>query len=171
MGGTRNPNFSEMDIQVLLDEVEKNRSLIFSKLTNVVTNNKKARVWDAICERVNSVNATKHVWRKLEKSFPHTLVRRRKKIAQQRRESAKTGGGTTPSMELTPLQENVSGILGNTPIEGIDGGIETHLSGGSSATCTSGGSSASSTTGGLSVSEEVQSGRFLNCMIYLYSIG
>jgi hypothetical protein len=47
MAGTNNPNFSEMEIQVLLDEVEKKSSIIFLKLANVVTN-KTSRVLETI---------------------------------------------------------------------------------------------------------------------------
>lgn len=47
----------------------------------------------------------------------------KKKAAKQRRELKKTGGGPPP-VDLTPLEESVIGIIGNTPIDGIPGGID-----------------------------------------------
>lgn len=127
MGGTRNPNFSEAEIQILLDEVGKNRTVIFSKLSNIVTNNQKKKVWESICDKVNSVNTRRHVRtvEEVRKKFSTYTSETKEKIADSRREAARTGGVMTPPSELTPLQEKVSGILGNTPIDGIEVGLET----------------------------------------------
>ena len=48
----------------------------------------------------------------------------KKQAAMVRREARKTGGGPPPD-SLTPLQDKVVGIIGDTPIEGILGGIDT----------------------------------------------
>ena len=47
----------------------------------------------------------------------------KKKAAKQRRELRQTGGGPPPC-DLTPLEETVVGIIGDTPIDGIPGGID-----------------------------------------------
>lgn len=47
----------------------------------------------------------------------------KKKAAKQSRELKKTVGGAPP-VDLTPLEESVIGIIGNTPIDGIPGGID-----------------------------------------------
>lgn len=47
----------------------------------------------------------------------------KKKAAKQRRELKKTVGGPPPA-DLTPLEESVIGIIGDTPIDGIPGGID-----------------------------------------------
>ena len=57
----RSPNFSEIEIQTLLKEVEKNKSVLFSKLSSTTTNSAKKRVWESICAKVNSCNSTGHV--------------------------------------------------------------------------------------------------------------
>lgn len=48
-------NFSEIEIQMMLAEVEKHKGTKFSKLPNVVTNNIK-KTWDCICIKINSSN-------------------------------------------------------------------------------------------------------------------
>ncbi|XP_071139718.1 myb/SANT-like DNA-binding domain-containing protein 4 [Mytilus edulis] len=85
MSKRRNSNFTDAELQTLLDEIEKDKTLLFSKRSNVATNSAASRI---------------------------------------RRESRKTGGGPPPE-ELTPLQDKVVAIIGNTPIDGIDGGIDT----------------------------------------------
>ncbi|XP_078317066.1 uncharacterized protein LOC111129638 [Crassostrea virginica] len=113
MSRKRNPNFSENELQVLLDEVEKNKS--------------QKRVWDVICEKINACNASGHIRtvEEIRKKFSSYTSETKKKIAQNRKESARTGGGRAPATDLTPLQEKVSEILGDTPIDGIEGGVDT----------------------------------------------
>eukprot|EP00105_Crassostrea_gigas_P004176 XP_011417310.1 PREDICTED: myb-related transcription factor, partner of profilin-like [Crassostrea gigas] len=121
----RNPNFSEAEIQILLKEVEKCKGVLFSKLSTVTTNNTKKRVWEAICEKVNSCNSSGHARNvdDIRKKWTTYMSETKKKVAKQRRELKKTGGGPPPA-DLTPLEESVIGIIGDTPIDGIPGGID-----------------------------------------------
>jgi hypothetical protein len=41
-----------------LDEVERHKSILFSKLSNVITNSAKKKVWDTICTKINAANQT-----------------------------------------------------------------------------------------------------------------
>ena len=52
MGGTRNPTFSEVEIRVLLEEVNKNPTFDFSKTDEKTTHE---------CEKDNSVNTTRRI--------------------------------------------------------------------------------------------------------------
>lgn len=121
----RNPNFSEAEIQIILKEVEKCKGVLFSKLSTVTTNNTKKRVWEAICEKVNSCNSSGHARNvdEIRKKWTTYMSETKKKAAKQRRELKKTGGGPPPA-DLTPLEESVIGIIGDTPIDGIPGGID-----------------------------------------------
>ena len=51
----RKQNFSASEIAVLTERVEKNLSLIQSKFTNSVTNQKKNEMWKKIADAVNAV--------------------------------------------------------------------------------------------------------------------
>ncbi|XP_062572633.1 myb/SANT-like DNA-binding domain-containing protein 4 [Saccostrea cucullata] len=125
MSRKRNPNFSEMELQILLDNVEKNKDIIFSKHSNVVTNISKKRVWEGICEKVNAVSSghTRTV-DELRKKWSTYASDTKNRISSNRKESVKTGGGMAPP-ELTPLQDKIVGIMGPTAIEGISGGLDT----------------------------------------------
>jgi hypothetical protein len=61
--------------------------------------------------------------RNLGKNGALVPAMQKKQAALFRRESWKTGGGPLPE-KLTPLQDKVVGIIGNTPVDGIEGGID-----------------------------------------------
>jgi predicted metalloenzyme YecM len=60
MSRKRSPNFTESELQTLLNEVERHKSISFSKLSNVITNSAKKKVWDTICSKINAANQTDH---------------------------------------------------------------------------------------------------------------
>ncbi|XP_061170752.1 myb-related transcription factor, partner of profilin-like [Saccostrea echinata] len=121
----RSPNFSQIEMEILLDEVEKNRAILFSKFSKVFTNSSKKRAWEAICEKINKANNIDHCRTVVEvKKWSSYMSEMKKKAAQNRRETGKTGGGPPPQ-GLNPTQEKIVGIIGCTPISGIEGGIDT----------------------------------------------
>ena len=64
-------NFSMSEIAILTEKVEENLSIIQSKLTNSVTNQKKSEIWCKIADAVNAVGVarrmTTEVREKMEK--------------------------------------------------------------------------------------------------------
>jgi len=126
MSRKRSPNFIETELQTLLDEVEKRKNVLFSKLSNVTTNSAKKKAWDVICCRINAINPSDHrrTVEEIRKKWTSYMSLTKKKASLNRREARKTGGGPPPE-DLSPLQDKVIGIIGETPIEGIDGGTDT----------------------------------------------
>ncbi|CAG2195162.1 unnamed protein product [Mytilus edulis] len=109
----------------MLAEVEKYKGILFSKLSNVATNNIKKKTWDGICTKMNSSNT--HHQRTVEeirKKWTTYMSNAKKKVSHNRREARKTGGGPPPE-EMSSMEDQVVGIIGDTPIDGIDGGIDT----------------------------------------------
>lgn len=100
------------------------RSLVFETVDGNDKQHKK-RVWKAICEKVNSCNSSGHARNvdEIRKKWTTYMSETKKKAAKQRRELKKTGGGPPPA-DLTPLEESVIGIIGDTPIDGIPVGID-----------------------------------------------
>lgn len=67
-----------MELQILLDEVDSHKDVIFNKHSTVVTKNKKKRLWKGICEKVNA-NSMGHSSRVGEKSGrPMPVIQRRR---------------------------------------------------------------------------------------------
>ena len=54
----RKPNFSEAEINVLQDEVEKNYAVINDKFGSAVTNKRKTAVWGRISMVVSSLGVS-----------------------------------------------------------------------------------------------------------------
>jgi hypothetical protein len=125
MSRKHSPNFSEAALEILIDGVERNRSDLFSKLSNTTTNTTKSKLWQTICSKVNSANSKgyKRTVEELRKKWTAYSSSIKKTVSLNRREAGKTGGG--PPEQLTSLQDKVLGILGNTPIEGIGGATDT----------------------------------------------
>lgn len=126
MSKKRSPNFTSQEIQILTDEVEKNKSLLFSRLTNTATNSAKKRGWEAVCSKMNAVNDTDHLRtvEEIRKKWTCYVSSTKKKLAENKRESRRTGGGPPPNA-VSSVEEKVAGIIGKTPINGIKGGIDT----------------------------------------------
>ena len=78
----RNPNLTEIELQTPLDEVKKQKSLLF---TNVATNAAKKRAWENICTKINSWNA------QLKKSWRNGLLIRVTQRNMLHRYAAKKG--------------------------------------------------------------------------------
>jgi hypothetical protein len=50
-------DFSEAELEIFIDGVERNRLVLFSKLSNTTTNATKSKIWETICSKVNSANS------------------------------------------------------------------------------------------------------------------
>ncbi|VDI32969.1 Hypothetical predicted protein [Mytilus galloprovincialis] len=109
----------------MLAEVEKHKGILFSKLSNVATNNIKKKTWDGICTEMNSSNTHhKRSVEEIRKKWTTNMSSAKQKVSHNRREARKTGGGPPPE-EIFSMEDQVVGIIGDTPIDGIDGGIDT----------------------------------------------
>lgn len=123
----RSPNFTNAEIIILTEEAEKRKDIIFSKHNSTVTNQAKKREWDLICTKVNSVNSSfSRTADDLKKKWSVLCSDTKKKNSKIKREERKTGGGKLPpDCFVTPVEDNIQSIIGETAISGIDGGIDT----------------------------------------------
>ena len=99
MGRKTNPHFTDAELQILLDDIERNKSILFSKLSNVATFSSKTKVWEKICRKVNAANTDhKRSVEELRKKWSTytSNAKKKKQAALVRRESRKTGGGPPP---------------------------------------------------------------------------
>lgn len=61
MSKKRSPNFTSKEIQILIDDMEINKSLLYNRLSNTTTNIAKKRAREAACAKINAVNDTDHL--------------------------------------------------------------------------------------------------------------
>lgn len=116
-GKAKKPNWTDIETDILLEEIMINHAKLVSKLQNSVTIAKKKAIWQSIVEKVNSVSsiqrdaeACKKRWRDIKHSYVA-----RKNTARQ------TGGGMPPPP--APYEDIIAQILGNdsTLKTGIEG--------------------------------------------------
>ena len=91
------PNFTESELQTLLDEVERHKSILFSKLSNVITNSAKKKVWDTICTKINAAKQTDHrrTVDEIRKKWTTYMSNTKKQVSYNRREARRTSSRRT----------------------------------------------------------------------------
>ncbi|CAC5362441.1 unnamed protein product [Mytilus coruscus] len=132
-------NVSNKAYNIIIDKVSAvlriptNLLMIVSdgKLSNVATNHSQKKIWDGICTKINSSNTDhQRTVEEIRKKWTTYKSNAKKKVAHNRHETRKTGGGPPPE-DISSMDDQVGGIIGDTYIDGIDGGIdldtETHL--------------------------------------------
>ena len=97
MSRKRNPNFTESELQTLLDEVERHKSILFSKLSNVITNSAKKKVWDTTCTKINVAKQTDHrrTVDEIRKKWTTYMSNTKKQVSYNRREAHRTSSRRT----------------------------------------------------------------------------
>lgn len=121
----RNPNFSASELSILTEEVEKRKQLLFAKQGSNVCNSMNRMALKDIAKKVNAVICS-NVMRSgedVKKKWTWMSSESKKKLALNKREQGKTGGGSPPSnLSITPMDERIEGIIGPTAISGVEGG-------------------------------------------------
>ena len=124
MATTRWPRFQLEEVEVLVENVEKHKNIIFSKFSDTVTNERKAAAWKSVTDAVNSASVVgrdiievRNKWRDWS-----SVIKNKKSKRQQ--ELRKTGGGVvSKEVILTITEEKVLQLIGDVAVRGIRGGI------------------------------------------------
>ncbi|CAL8259027.1 unnamed protein product [Arctogadus glacialis] len=93
------------------------------KLDNVVTADNKKRAWAKVAQSVSAVGETERDAIAIKKEWAGVKSLVKKKAAERARETRKTGGGTS-SVKLA-LEEKILGMIGESLVGGVQGGVET----------------------------------------------
>lgn len=122
----RKKNFSAREVEILVEEVEKKKSILFAPHKDVNTNQRKNNCWKDICGVINSIGIQERTSAEIIKKWRDISSQTKKKEAQYRRELGKTGGGPAPSpVNTSDIGQKVVAIIGKTSVEGIEGGLDT----------------------------------------------
>ena len=87
----RSPNFSLVEVEVLVGEIDMHKHIIFAKQNNIITNSKKKIVWESIKENVNSVDNNTRTAEDVKKKWQMLASSVKAKWNLIRLESNKTG--------------------------------------------------------------------------------
>ena len=112
----RGKNFSHLELECIVSEVEKHLDLINSKFTDTVTNNKKQKVWVSIAKAVSAVSLVDRGSEEVRIRFTKLKSEVKKKAGMEIRERNKTGGGPEMKFNYTPFEEKVLQMIGKKHI-------------------------------------------------------
>ncbi|KAK2878655.1 hypothetical protein Q8A67_019446 [Cirrhinus molitorella] len=120
-------NLTNTELEVLVDEVESNQQILFSSLTaGGITNKRKNATWEKVTSAVNSVGSEERTVPEIKKKWFDIKVLAKKRVTAHRREISATGGGQTTT-ELSPLDNRIACIIGDTALSGINKDGDTDL--------------------------------------------
>ena len=109
---SRSSNFGKAEIELLCNLLLKYSKVIESKKSDAFTWKEKVEIWNKLTSEFNSKN----------NGFPRTMISLkskyetmkkevRKKIANNKQELYKTGGGTAKPNPLTPVEEIIYNLI------------------------------------------------------------
>ncbi|KAA0722909.1 hypothetical protein E1301_Tti013664 [Triplophysa tibetana] len=123
---TRKDTFQKDEINVLLEEIEKNKDVIFTRFKGHHTNKEKQNIWEDIATKLTATRGVQRSGKEVRKKWQDFASLAKRKRALQRTAIKKTGGGTNESPLLTAEEEKALSILGTSASDGISGGIDIH---------------------------------------------
>ncbi|XP_033759085.1 myb/SANT-like DNA-binding domain-containing protein 4 [Pecten maximus] len=116
----RKPNFTQPELEILVDEVSKNRNILMGKFSDTVTNEKKKKIWGHITVKINSSSHSSREVDDVKKKWQDWSSIVKGKASKLQRERKKTGGGEQTEPSLSALEEKVLSVIGVTAVEGLD---------------------------------------------------
>uniref|UniRef100_A0A3B1IMG2 Myb/SANT-like DNA-binding domain-containing protein n=1 Tax=Astyanax mexicanus TaxID=7994 RepID=A0A3B1IMG2_ASTMX len=120
----RKRNFSQDELSHMLEEIEKNQQILFSKARGSSTNREKRQKWEDIGKNISACSTIQRTAMDIKKKWHDFSSQAKKKGAEIRKERAKTGGGQSSIPALSPEEERALAILGPTATRGISGGVD-----------------------------------------------
>ncbi|XP_062386939.1 t-SNARE domain-containing protein 1-like [Sardina pilchardus] len=115
---TKKRNFTDCEVEVLVNEVEQRQRVLFGGHSSGITNAKKTCEWEHVAHAVNAAASQGRTIAEIKKKWSDIKVDAKKRIAAHRQSVRATGGGKGQP-ELTQLDEKLAGIIGETLLSGI----------------------------------------------------
>ena len=117
-GKTKKRNFTECEVEVLVNEVEQPRNVLFGAHSTGVTNCKKACAWQHVADAVNVVASQGCTMAEIKKKWSDIKVDAKKRIAAHR-QSIRAMGRGEGEPDLTPMDQKLAGIIGEPLLSGV----------------------------------------------------
>ena len=124
VGKSRQVNYTSDEMDTLLNEVEKRKHILFSSLTNTITNQIKNKEWEIIASRVSAVGPVTRTASQVRGKWGDFASRSKKKNTEYRKEMSVTGGGQKKTPELNNDEQRAINILGKTAVYGMKGAMD-----------------------------------------------
>ncbi|XP_048850535.1 nuclear apoptosis-inducing factor 1 isoform X2 [Brienomyrus brachyistius] len=123
----RKMNFSEREVEIIVEEMEKQKHILVNHFNAGVTHITKNNAWVEILKRVNAVTTCQRELAEVKKKWSDLKTEVRRKVAQARAAMEGTGDCTSVPVILTSMQQRICNLLGEATIISLpagDGGTE-----------------------------------------------
>ena len=87
----RKPNFSTLEVTVLLQEYKANKHILQGSFTNTITNKVRNQCWNKIADQVNEVGETQRTGLDVKKKFQDFRIVVKKKRSAEIKHQKGTG--------------------------------------------------------------------------------
>ncbi|XP_073493890.1 nuclear apoptosis-inducing factor 1 [Phyllobates terribilis] len=112
----RKTNFSEQEVEIILEEMEKQKHILINHYNAGVPLLTKTNAWYDILKRVNAISTCHRELAEVKKKWSDLKTEVRRKMSQARATVEGEGDVGTPPVMLTPLQQRICNLLGESAI-------------------------------------------------------
>ncbi|XP_006782195.1 nuclear apoptosis-inducing factor 1 [Neolamprologus brichardi] len=119
----RKMNFSEREVEIIVEEIEKQKHTLVNHFNAGVTHMAKNNAWMDILKKVNQVTTCPRELPEVKKKWSDMKTEVRRKVAQARAAIEGTSADCTPvPVILTAMQQRICNLLGEATIISLPAG-------------------------------------------------
>ncbi|KAM9841904.1 nuclear apoptosis-inducing factor 1 [Aulostomus maculatus] len=119
----RKMNFSEREVEIIVEEIEKQKHTLVNHFNAGVTHMAKNNAWVEILKKVNAVTTCPRELAEVKKKWSDMKTEVRRKVAQARAAIEGTSADCTPvPVILTAMQQRICNLLGEATIISLPAG-------------------------------------------------
>ncbi|KAM9321974.1 nuclear apoptosis-inducing factor 1 [Pholidichthys leucotaenia] len=119
----RKMNFSEREVEIIVEEIEKQKHTLVNHFNAGVTHMAKNHAWADILRKVNAVTTCPRELPEVKKKWSDMKTEVRRKVAQARAAIEGTSADCTPvPVILTAMQQRICNLLGEATIISLPAG-------------------------------------------------
>ncbi|XP_054612450.1 nuclear apoptosis-inducing factor 1 [Dunckerocampus dactyliophorus] len=119
----RKMNFSEREVEIIVEEIEKQKHTLVNHFNAGVTHMAKNNAWVEILKKVNAVTTCPRELPEVKKKWSDMKTEVRRKVAQARAAIEGTSTDCTPvPVLLTAMQQRICNLLGEATIISLPAG-------------------------------------------------
>ncbi|XP_061656361.1 nuclear apoptosis-inducing factor 1 isoform X1 [Phyllopteryx taeniolatus] len=119
----RKMNFSEREVEIIVEEIEKQKHTLVNHFNAGVTHMAKNNAWSEILKKVNAVTTCPRELPEVKKKWSDMKTEVRRKVAQARAAIEGTSGDCAPvPVLLTAMQQRICNLLGEATIISLPAG-------------------------------------------------
>ncbi|XP_071174995.1 uncharacterized protein [Mytilus edulis] len=117
----RKPNFTQEEVNVIQDQVQKNYKVINEKFGDGITNSRKIAVWSRISILVSALGVAKRSPKDCKDKWANTKKVAKKVFNNRNKEQRATGGGPQPKKLSLAIERTIDLCKDSASFKGLEG--------------------------------------------------